>query len=411
MMALLEGLYRRLRFGKPIVVVSGLPRSGTSMTMKMLEAGGVPIVTDGKRTADESNPKGYFEFEPVMRLHEDPDKRWLVEARGKAVKIISFLLASLPETHNYKVIFMHRDLYEVMASQSKMLEQRGAPKGAEADAHVRANMHGHVLSIDVDDQVVAASQLRGRPLPRGYAPRLRRDIERTLEILSGLGSRATFFVNAQYCDGRDDLFERIIAQGHVLASHGFEHRDVRSLSLTQFRDDVSRSLTTLTRYQRQILGYRPPGFTMPYRTQYFRILEDLGFTYVSSGAGLNRGGVPDAAGPVPIHGGLQHVPISTTRVPGTPVKYPIGYCVVSRLLPQSFYLRSVDRWLRHQRFFHYYAHTFEISGLEVGGYPRTWAPIPVLYRLRCRDREDLYRAIADRVRFTPIEAALAVETG
>ncbi len=84
MMSSLEGLYRRLRFGKPIVVVSGLPRSGTSMTMKMLEAGGVPIVTDGKRTADESNPKGYFEFEPVMRLHEDPDKRWLVEARGKA---------------------------------------------------------------------------------------------------------------------------------------------------------------------------------------------------------------------------------------------------------------------------------------------------------------------------------------
>ena len=132
MMSFLEGLYRRLRFGKPIVVVSGLPRSGTSMTMKMLEAGGVPIVTDGKRTADESNPKGYFEFEPVMRLHEDPDKRWLVEARGKAVKIISFLLASLPETHNYKVIFMHRDLHEVMASQSKMLEKRGEPKGAEA---------------------------------------------------------------------------------------------------------------------------------------------------------------------------------------------------------------------------------------------------------------------------------------
>ena len=134
MMSFVEGLYRRLRFGKPIVVVSGLPRSGTSMTMKMLEAGGVPIVTDGKRTADESNPKGYFEFEPVMRLHEDPDKRWLVEARGKAVKIISFLLASLPETHNYKVIFMHRDLHEVMASQSKMLEKRGESQGADADA-------------------------------------------------------------------------------------------------------------------------------------------------------------------------------------------------------------------------------------------------------------------------------------
>ena len=134
MMSFVEGPYRRLRFGKPIVVVSGLPRSGTSMTMKMLEAGGVPIVTDGKRTTDESNPKGYFEFEPVMRLHEDPDKPWLVEARSKAVKIISFLLASLPETHNYKVIFMHRDLHEVMASQSKMLEKRGESQGADADA-------------------------------------------------------------------------------------------------------------------------------------------------------------------------------------------------------------------------------------------------------------------------------------
>ena len=134
MMSFLAGLYRSLRFGKPIVVVSGLPRSGTSMAMKMLEAGGVPILTDGKRTADESNPKGYFEFEPVMRLHEDPDKRWLVEARGKAVKIISFLLASLPESHNYKVIFMHRDLHEVMASQSKMLEKRGESKAEAADA-------------------------------------------------------------------------------------------------------------------------------------------------------------------------------------------------------------------------------------------------------------------------------------
>lgn len=71
----------------------------------------------------------------------------------------------------------------------------------------------HTLSIDVDDQVVAAFQLRGQPLPRGYRPKLRRDIDRTLRILSEIGARATFFVNAQYCDGRDDLFESIVAQG------------------------------------------------------------------------------------------------------------------------------------------------------------------------------------------------------
>ena len=155
MMSFVEGLYRRLRFGKPIVVVSGLPRSGTSMTMKMLEAGGVPIVTDGKRTADESNPKGYFEFEPVMRLHEDPDKRWLVEARGKAVKIISFLLASLPETHNYKVIFMHRDLHEVMASQSKMLEKRGESQGADADADDDALLTSYQKDVEKTKRLLA----------------------------------------------------------------------------------------------------------------------------------------------------------------------------------------------------------------------------------------------------------------
>ena len=131
MPSFLEETYRKLRFGKPIVVVSGLPRSGTSMTMKMLEAGGIPLVTDELREADESNPKGYYEFEPVKNLHKDPDKRWLSGARGKAVKIISFLLASLPETNNYQVIFMHRNLHEVIASQNKMLERRGEPKGED----------------------------------------------------------------------------------------------------------------------------------------------------------------------------------------------------------------------------------------------------------------------------------------
>ena len=131
MPSFLAETYRRLRFGKPIIVVSGLPRSGTSMTMKMLEAGAIPILTDELRTADESNPKGYYEFEPVKTLHTDPDQRWLTGARGKAVKIISFLLASLPETNTYKVILMHRSLHEVIASQDKMLERRGEPRGED----------------------------------------------------------------------------------------------------------------------------------------------------------------------------------------------------------------------------------------------------------------------------------------
>jgi hypothetical protein len=124
-MSFLRQTYRRLRYGDPIVVVSGLPRSGTSMTMKMLEAGGLSLVVDGVRTADEDNPKGYYEDERVKDLGEAEDKAWLARSRGKAVKIISYLLKDLPKNHNYKVLFMRRDVGEVLASQSKMLERRG----------------------------------------------------------------------------------------------------------------------------------------------------------------------------------------------------------------------------------------------------------------------------------------------
>lgn len=128
----MKRLYRRIRYGEPVIVVSGLPRSGTSMAMQMLASGGVSVVTDGVREAGEDNPKGYFEDERVKDLHkEDEDGRWLHDARGKAVKIISFLLKDLPETNNYKVIFMRRDLPEVLASQQKMLDRRGEPNDVE----------------------------------------------------------------------------------------------------------------------------------------------------------------------------------------------------------------------------------------------------------------------------------------
>ncbi len=121
----MKKLYRRLRYGEPVIVVSGLPRSGTSMAMQMLAAAGVPVVTDGIRQAGEDNPKGYFEDERVKDLHkENEDRGWIRNARGKAVKIISFLLKDLPENNNYKVIFMKRALPEVLASQKKMLERR-----------------------------------------------------------------------------------------------------------------------------------------------------------------------------------------------------------------------------------------------------------------------------------------------
>jgi len=111
--------------GKPVVIVSGLPRSGTSMAMKMLEAAGFEPFQDGIRTADEDNPKGYYEFEQVKELDKNPDKSWVRNARGKALKVISYLLKDLPPDNDYKILFMHRSLQEVLASQAKMLERRG----------------------------------------------------------------------------------------------------------------------------------------------------------------------------------------------------------------------------------------------------------------------------------------------
>ena len=107
-----------------VVVVSGLPRSGTSMMMKMLEAGGQEILTDNLREADANNPKGYYEFERVKDM-KDGDLAWLPEAKGKVVKIVTGLITFLPADYSYKVIFMQRDLTEILSSQKKMLGRLG----------------------------------------------------------------------------------------------------------------------------------------------------------------------------------------------------------------------------------------------------------------------------------------------
>jgi hypothetical protein len=114
-----------------VVVVSGLPRSGTSMAMKMLEAGGLELVIDHEREADEDNPKGYFEDERVKDLERSADRAWIRDARGKGIKVISRLLRSLPLDSRYRVILMRRDLGEVLASQRKMLERLGEQDGAD----------------------------------------------------------------------------------------------------------------------------------------------------------------------------------------------------------------------------------------------------------------------------------------
>lgn len=131
MLSNVQRLYRRIRHGEPIVVVSGLPRSGTSMAMKMLEAGGLNLATDGIRTADEDNPKGYYELEHVKDLSKAEDKSWLTSHRGEVVKIITYLLRHLPTDNNYKVVLMRRDLEEVVASQNKMLGRRGEAQHTE----------------------------------------------------------------------------------------------------------------------------------------------------------------------------------------------------------------------------------------------------------------------------------------
>lgn len=130
----LHDIARRLKYGKPVVIVSGLPRSGTSMAMKMLEAGGMELVVDNIRTADEDNPKGYYEDERVKDLAEMTDKRWLKEARGKVIKVVSSLLNYLPESNAYKVVFMRRNLHEVLASQTKMLVRREEESHSEDES-------------------------------------------------------------------------------------------------------------------------------------------------------------------------------------------------------------------------------------------------------------------------------------
>lgn len=111
-----------------ITIVSGLPRSGTSMMMQAIEAGGIPALTDNIRKKDEDNPKGYYEFEPVKKTKDDPS--WVSGARGKVVKMVYALLYDLPEEYEYRVIFMRRNIDEVLASQKIML-QRSGRKGAK----------------------------------------------------------------------------------------------------------------------------------------------------------------------------------------------------------------------------------------------------------------------------------------
>ncbi|HLO29928.1 MAG TPA: sulfotransferase domain-containing protein [Anaerolineales bacterium] len=127
---------------QPIIVVSGLPRSGTSMMMRMLAEGGLPIITDGLRRADPDNPNGYLEFETVRQMSAG-NIDWLTHARGKGVKVISALLEYLPSDYSYKTIFMEREVKEILASQRKMLDHRNE-KAKVNDAEMETQIRKHL---------------------------------------------------------------------------------------------------------------------------------------------------------------------------------------------------------------------------------------------------------------------------
>jgi hypothetical protein len=129
-----------------ITIVSGLPRSGTSLMMQMLSAGGVPVLSDGERIADPDNPRGYFEWERIKQLPQQPD--CISEAEGKAVKVISQLLFALPAGHDYQVIFMQRALAEVVASQAEMIRRRGTSGAALSEAALIAGLQAHLNQVN-----------------------------------------------------------------------------------------------------------------------------------------------------------------------------------------------------------------------------------------------------------------------
>ena len=157
-----------------IIVVSGLPRSGTSLMMQMLENGGVEVITDRIRMADIDNPRGYYELEKVKKTKEDAS--WLPQARGKAFKMVSQLLYNLPPTEKYRIIFMERDLDEVISSQEKMLRRLG--RSADTSDEMKQSFAVHLQKLQAwlqkqeNMQVLRVSYNDLMENPKGQAERV-----------------------------------------------------------------------------------------------------------------------------------------------------------------------------------------------------------------------------------------------
>ena len=169
-----------------ITIVSGLPRSGTSMMMKMLEAGGMEPLTDELREPDRDNPKGYYEFERVKQLEHD--KGWLPDAEGKVVKIISQLLQHLPADYAYQVIFMRRRMEEILASQERMLMRRGEESKQISDERLAALFRKHLEHVQAwlerqpNFEVTYVSYNRVLEKPRQEARRIDAFLDEDLDV-------------------------------------------------------------------------------------------------------------------------------------------------------------------------------------------------------------------------------------
>jgi len=175
-----------------ITVVTGLPRTGTSLMMQILEAAGLPLFTDGERTADESNERGYYEHRRIGSLLTRGDQAWLGEARGRAVKVVAPLLASLPgqlpdplqdmnepSPVHYRVLFMERDMDEILASQSSFLGRRGETVPAEG--------RGDVAKAYLQ-QLRNARQWCRQPLVHGLAVSYEALVNRPAVVLPGIAA-------------------------------------------------------------------------------------------------------------------------------------------------------------------------------------------------------------------------------
>ena len=165
-----------------IIIVSGLPRCGTSLMMQMLDKGGVPVVTDHIRTADRDNPRGYYEFEQVKRIKDDVS--WLAEARGKAFKMVSQLLYELPASERYRIIFMERDLEEMLVSQEKMLARLNKPSAPRAA--IERAFRKHLRNV----RIWLAGQANIEVLSVNYNDLMERPEEQAERVSAFLGGHA-----------------------------------------------------------------------------------------------------------------------------------------------------------------------------------------------------------------------------